>query len=217
MENRKRRGYLALLLALCVLVPTLVQAADEPYNGVSYVLVPRDYVGVEGVYRLNGRSAPYNPLVAGGQKLFDFSFTGVTSTVNGLAVSPVAKLYLFVCPAATGIYTDVNEVGWLPPGTFPLVFMEQRVRGGMQLWAEPFTSLRVPKIFNLRTDPFEFADVTSNTYWDWLLDHSYLLVPAQQIVGQFLATFMDYPPRQKAASFSMEQVLEKLTAGLGSK
>ncbi len=118
MENNKRRGFLALLLAVCVLLPTLAQAADEPYNGISYVLVPRDYSGREGVYRLNGRIAPYNPIGAGGQRLFNFSFTGGTSTVNGLAVSPLAKLYLFVCPPATGIYTDVTQVGWLPAGTF---------------------------------------------------------------------------------------------------
>ena len=98
-----------------------------------------------------------------------------------------------------------------------LVFAEQRLQGTMQIWAEPFVSLRIPKMYNLRTDPFEFADITSNTYWDWIFDHAYLLVPAQQMVGRFLATFKDYPPRQKAASFTVDQVLEKLRAGLGSK
>jgi arylsulfatase len=92
--------------------------------------------------------------------------------------------------------------------------MEQRMQGTCQIWAEPFVRLRVPKIFNLRTDPFEFADITSNTYWDWLLDHAYLVVPAQHIVGRFLATFKDFPPRQKAASFTVDQVLEKLKEGL---
>ena len=87
----------------------------------------------------------------------------------------------------------------------------------MQIWAEPFVALRLPQIYNLRTDPFERAEITSNTYWDWIFDHAYLLVPAQQIVGRFLATFKDYPPRQKAASFTVDQVLEKLRAGLGSK
>ena len=95
-----------------------------------------------------------------------------------------------------------------------MVFMEQREQGTCQIWAEPFVRLRVPKIFNLRTDPFEFADITSNTYWDWLLDHAYLVVPAQHIVGRFLATFKDFPPRQKAASFTVDQVLEKLKEGL---
>jgi hypothetical protein len=70
--------------------------------------------------------------------------------------------------------------------------------------------LRVPKIFNLRTDPYERADVTSNRYYDWLIDHVFLLVPAQEYVGQFLATFSDFPPRQKAATFNMDEVLSKL-------
>ena len=74
----------------------------------------------------------------------------------------------------------------------------------------PFTTLRVPKIFNLRTDPYERADITSNTYYDWLLDHAFLLVPAQDYVGEFLTTFKEYPPRQKAASFNMDEVMQKL-------
>jgi hypothetical protein len=75
--------------------------------------------------------------------------------------------------------------------------------------------LRVPKIFNLLTDPYERADITSNTYWDWMFDHIFLLVPAQTYVGQFLQTFVEFPPRQKAASFSMQQVLEKMEATMG--
>jgi arylsulfatase len=82
----------------------------------------------------------------------------------------------------------------------------------MRVWAEPFTPLRVPKLFNLRTDPYEFADVTSNTYYDWLFQHVYILVPAQKGVADFLATFKEFPPRQKAASFSIDQVVEKMTA-----
>jgi arylsulfatase len=75
--------------------------------------------------------------------------------------------------------------------------------------------LRVPKIFNLLTDPYERADITSNTYWDWMFDHVFLLVPSQTFVAQFLHTFQDYPPRQKAASFSVQQVLDKMEAALG--
>jgi arylsulfatase A-like enzyme len=90
------------------------------------------------------------------------------------------------------------------------VFMEQRAPGTLRVWAEPFTLLRLPKLFNLRTDPYERADVTSNTYYDWLIDHAFLAVPTQALVGEFLATFKEYPPRQKAASFSVDQVMEKL-------
>jgi arylsulfatase len=94
-----------------------------------------------------------------------------------------------------------------------IVFLEQRATGTLQIWAEPFTELRVPKIFNLRTDPYERADVTSNTYWDWMLDHAFLLVPAQKYVGNFLMTFKEFPPRQKAASFSIDQVMNMLQTG----
>jgi arylsulfatase len=70
-------------------------------------------------------------------------------------------------------------------------------------------------IFNLRRDPYERAYFTSNTYYDWLLDRVYLLVPAQAFVGEFLQTFREFPPRQKAASFTIDQVMEKLTAPSG--
>ncbi|MDG2898174.1 arylsulfatase, partial [Vibrio parahaemolyticus] len=59
-------------------------------------------------------------------------------------------------------------------------------------------------------DPYEVADITSNTYYDWMLDRAYMLVPAQAYVGRFLETFKEFPPRQKAASFSLDQVMEKL-------
>jgi arylsulfatase len=95
--------------------------------------------------------------------------------------------------------------------------MEQRAPGTMRIWSEPFTGLRVPKIFNLRTDPYERADITSNTYYDWFVDHVFLLVPAQDYVGQFVATFGEYPPRQKAATFNMDEVLAKLKESSGSK
>ena len=88
--------------------------------------------------------------------------------------------------------------------------MEQRVEGTLQIWAEPFVALRLPKLFNLRRDPYGRADQTSNTYYDWVLDRVFMMVPAQTYVGEFLATFQEYPPRQKAASFSLDQVLEKL-------
>jgi arylsulfatase len=94
------------------------------------------------------------------------------------------------------------------------VFLEQRATGTLQIWQEPFVELRFPKLFNLRTDPFERADVTSNTYWDWVLDHLFLFVPAQAFVARMLQTFAEFPPRQEPASFNMDQVMAKLkTAG----
>jgi len=70
-------------------------------------------------------------------------------------------------------------------------------------------------LFNLRMDPYERATITSNTYWDWFIDHAFLIVPAQHIVGQFLGTFKAYPPRQKAASFTIDEVLQTLQQGGG--
>jgi arylsulfatase len=112
---------------------------------------------------------------------------------------------------------DDQQLTGLRYDNWKIVFMEQRVPGTLRIWAEPFTTLRVPKIFNLRTDPYERADVTSNTYYDWLMDHVFLLVPAQDYVGQYLMTFKDYPQRQKAASFNLDEVMEKLKEGSGSK
>ena len=105
---------------------------------------------------------------------------------------------------------DDQQLTGLRYDNWKFVFMEQRAPGTLQVWAEPFTHLRVPKLFNLRTDPYERADVTSNTYWDWYLDHAFVLVPAQDYVGQFLATFRDYPQRQKAATFNMDEILAKM-------
>jgi arylsulfatase len=95
-----------------------------------------------------------------------------------------------------------------------LVFAEQRVPGTLQVWAEPFVQLRVPLLFNLRTDPFERAQMTSNTYYDWVLDRVYLMIPSQKVVGDFLRTFMTYPPRMKAASFTVDQVMAKMEAAM---
>jgi arylsulfatase len=97
-----------------------------------------------------------------------------------------------------------------------IVFLEQRARGTLRVWSEPYTELRVPKIFNLRTDPFERADQTSNTYYDWLISHAYLLIPAQQYVAMMLQTLAEFPPRQEPASFNVDKVLAKLQAGLPS-
>jgi arylsulfatase len=92
-----------------------------------------------------------------------------------------------------------------------IVFEEQRATGTMRIWAEPFTKLRLPKIFNLRSDPYERADITSNSYYDWLIgDGAGAFLVTQPIVGSFLATFKDYPPSQRPSSFSIDQLVEKM-------
>jgi arylsulfatase len=111
----------------------------------------------------------------------------------------------------------VNDDGRLVAlrfGDWKLVFLEQRAKR-MACWAEPFVELRVPKIFNLRRDPFERADENSNTYWDWILDHAFLMVPAQVYVGQQLQSLREFPPRQAPAAFNMDHVLQTLQDAAG--
>ena len=107
-------------------------------------------------------------------------------------------------------FSDDGDCLAMRAGPWKVVFMEQRVSGTLQIWAEPFVPLRVPKLFNLRTDPFEHADITSNTYYDWVLRRAYLLLYASAITTQFLESFREFPPRQKPATFSIDQAVDKL-------
>ena len=131
------------------------------------------------------------------------------------SVCDSAPCWLALGPDGSLYFTDDGDVAALRYDNWKMMFMEQRVVGTLQVWAEQFTELRVPKIFNLRTDPYERADITSNTYYDWLLDHVFILVPAQAGVAQFLTTFKEFPPRQKAASFGIDQVMEKMMDAAG--
>jgi arylsulfatase len=107
-------------------------------------------------------------------------------------------------------FSDDGDLLGMRFDNWKIVFMEQRCPGTLRVWAEPFTKLRVPKVFNLRTDPFERADITSNLYYEWLLDQTFAVYGAQPMVAQFLATFKDFPPRQKPASFTVEQAHDAL-------
>ncbi|MHC1562475.1 arylsulfatase [Actinomycetospora sp. C-140] len=111
-------------------------------------------------------------------------------------------------------FSDDGDVLGLRFENWKIVFQEQRKEGTLGVWAEPFTVLRIPKLFNLRTDPFERADATSNTYWDWFLDHDYIALYGGGIVTKFLETFEQFPPRQEPASFTITHAVEKLHAFL---
>ncbi len=111
-------------------------------------------------------------------------------------------------------FNDDGKLVALRFNQWKLVFQEQRAHG-FDVWAEPFVELRLPKIFNLRTDPFEEADEIAMDYKHWMIDRVFLLVPAQQYVGQFLSTFKEYPPSQRVGSFSLDQVMKQLTESPG--
>jgi arylsulfatase A-like enzyme len=99
-------------------------------------------------------------------------------------------------------------------GDWKAVFYEQRAKT-MQLWAEPFVPLRLPKIFNLRRDPFERADENANVYWDWMLEHIFVMYPMQALAAEQLQSFLEFPPRQKPAAFNLDGVMSQMEESAG--
>lgn len=114
-------------------------------------------------------------------------------------------------------FDDDGNLVALRMGNWKIIFMEQRAEGTLRIWMEPLTVLRTPKFFNLRTDPYERADITSNTYYDWFISKGYRIMAAQAIVGKYMETFKAFPPRQKAASFTVEQANDKMTAAAAGR
>jgi len=141
-----------------------------------------------------------------GGKKFKVHLDGYDQTdyFSGKGPSPRKEFFYF---------NDDGSLVALRYNQWKLVFAEQRSHG-FDVWQDPFVTLRLPKLFNLRSDPFETADHIGMDYDRWRIEHVFLLVPAQQYVGQFLSTFKEFPPRQKAGSFGIDQVLEALQRGM---
>jgi arylsulfatase len=137
-----------------------------------------------------------------GNKTFKVHIDGydLTNALAGKEPSPRREFFYF---SDDGSLVCVRYDQW------KIVFGEQRGHG-MEVWQEPFVPLRLPKIFNLRSDPFETADHEGMDYERWRVERLFLLVPAQQFVGQFLSTFKEFPPSQKPGSFSIDAALAKL-------
>ncbi len=138
-----------------------------------------------------------------GDKTFKVHLDGynLTDLFAGKAPDPRKEFFYF---------NDDGSLVALRFNQWKMVFAEQRAQG-LDVWQDPFVPLRFPKLFNLRSDPFETADHESVSYGKWRVDRAFLLVPAQQYVAQFLGTFKEFPPSQKAGSFSLDSVLETLT------
>jgi len=113
------------------------------------------------------------------------------------------KLFVYI--------SDDGDILAIRFDNWKVVFMEQRAKGTLQVWFEPFTRLRVPKLFNLRTDPYEFADITSNTYWDWFFYHDFIAMAANGIVAKWAETFKDFPPIQKPNTFTIGDAIGKMS------
>ncbi|HTJ57271.1 MAG TPA: arylsulfatase [Devosiaceae bacterium] len=108
-------------------------------------------------------------------------------------------------------FSDDGDVLGIRYDNWKCVFMEQRVEGTLKIWAEPFVPLRLPKIFNLRMDPYERADITSNTYYDWLLHNAYFIYAAQTAASRFVETFVEFPPAQHPGSFNLDAAMSKMS------
>jgi arylsulfatase A-like enzyme len=177
-------------------IPTLCAAAGEP-DVVNKLKAGYIANGVSYKVHLDG----YNQLP------FLTAVTGRAANNNGTKSARDKFFYsdddgLLVC---------------MRQGDYKYVFSEQRMPGTMGLWAEPFTTLRLQKIFNLLQDPFERADITSNTYWDWNLNHVGAAYGMMEEVFQFVATFKDFPPRSFPPSFNPANILESAMDTLKEK
>ena len=130
--------------------------------------------------------------------------------IDGFNMIPYLTGEVKESPRETFFYiSDDGDIMAIRHKDWKAVLMEQRATR-MMCWAEPFVKLRFPKMFNLRRDPFERADDNSNTYWDWIFDHLFLIYGMQALVAKEIENFVKYPPRQKAASFNLDAVLAQL-------
>ena len=142
-----------------------------------------------------------------GTKSFKVHLDGynIRDVLAGKSPSPRHEFFYF---------NDDGSLVGLRYDQWKIVFAEQRAHG-FDVWQEPFVPLRLPKLFNLRSDPFETADHEGMDYERWRMERVFLLVPAQQYVGRFLATFKEFPPSQKPGSFSIDRALQTLQQGAG--
>jgi len=166
-------------------LPTLLAAAGDPEINTKL---------------LNGHKA--------GDKTFNVHIDGINMLpyLTGEAEESPRQSFFYI--------SDDGDVLAIRMGDWKMVLAEQRAKR-MMCWSEPFVKLRLPKMFNLRRDPFERADENSNTYWDWIFDHAFLLYGMQAVVAQQIENFVKYPPRQKAAAFNLDEVMRKLADASG--
>ncbi|MBR0902813.1 arylsulfatase [Bradyrhizobium liaoningense] len=146
-----------------------------------------------------------------GSKTFKVHLDGYNQLphLTGQQLKGARKQYIY--------FNDDGDLVAVRHENWKAVFEEQRATGTLQIWAEPFTKLRLAKLFDLRSDPYERADITSNTYWDWVFDNAGLMYGVLAEAGEFLQTFKDFPPSQRPDSFSVDQMVEKLQRSLDAK
>jgi arylsulfatase len=130
--------------------------------------------------------------------------------IDGFNMLPYLSGEVKESPRQSFFYiSDDGDIIAIRMQDWKVVLMEQRAKT-MQCWFEPFVRLRAPKMFHLRRDPFERADESSNTYWDWVISHVFLIYGMQAIVAQQIQAFKQFPPRQKPAAFNLDAVMRTL-------
>jgi arylsulfatase A-like enzyme len=136
--------------------------------------------------------------------------------IDGVNLLPYLSGEVTESPRKSFFYiSDDGDILAIRMGDWKMVLMEQREKQ-LMCWFEPFVKLRAPKMFNLRRDPFERADESSNTYWDWVISHAYLLYGMQALVAEQIPAFQQFPPRQKPAAFNLDAVLRQIQDAAGS-
>jgi arylsulfatase A-like enzyme len=143
-----------------------------------------------------------------GDKHFKVKIDGYNTLPYLTGESDESPREWFFYTSDDGLITGIRYGDW------KAVFYEQRAKR-MQLWAEPFVALRMPKIFNLRRDPFERADENANSYWDWFLEHVFVIYPMQALAAEQLQSFIEFPARQKPAAFNLDSILAAMEDATG--
>jgi hypothetical protein len=158
-------------------------------------------------YESNGRTYKVH-LDGFDQSQFLTSVEGTVGKNNG--VKSARRQYFYSDDDGTLVALRMNE--------YKFSFAEQRLQGTMGVWAEPFTKLRLTKIYNLMQDPFERGDITSNTYWDhMILNHAPQVYQSMGAVGEFVGTFKEFPPRSVPPSFNPSNILDETLRELKAK
>jgi arylsulfatase A-like enzyme len=187
-------------------VPAIVRwpGLVKPHSEVNDIVSAEDWV--QTLVAAAGESDIQDKLIAGmsiGDKNYKVHLDGYDQrdTLAGNAHDKRHEFYY---------WTDDGDLAGLRYDQYKAVFMEQNAHG-LEVWMQPLTPLRAPKLFNLRSDPFERSEEEAGDYDKWFIEHLFVMVPAQYIVGRFLQTFQEFPPRQKPGSFNVGDALKMMT------
>jgi arylsulfatase len=186
-------------------VPAIVRWAGlvPPHTEINDIISAEDWVPT--LVAAAGEPGIKDKLLEGynaGDKTFKVHLDGYDQRdlLAGRAADPRREFFY---------WTDDGNLAALRYDQYKVVFLEQNAHG-LEVWMQPFVQLRAPKLFNVRSDPFERGEYEAGAYDKWFIEHAFVFVPAQSIVGNYLKSFQEFPPRQRPGSFSVDQVMDVL-------